>query len=192
MCISRFHQRDRVRRNSINYAYVSAIFNDRYFRNPANQRQLSRSRETSSLWSAMKNALAPRAGANRIANTAQFDFTGGRKTSSRSIRSIRSAYQREEWKEEEEEEEDAAVWRFSVRLQLLLDRWQPPARPPACPSSTTRAILYAAASTTKNRSTEIAKRARSRRCIGIPRGELLLSRSRKRANAIEGESKRRD
>lgn len=133
--------------------------------------------------SAMKNALAP-SQCNRIANTAQFDFTGGRKTSSRSIRSIRSGCQREEWKEEE----DAAVWRFSVRLQLLLDRWQPPAR---LPLFTTRAILYAATSTTKNRSTGIA-RARSRRCIERPRGESLLSRSRKRANAIEGESKRRD
>lgn len=87
----------------------------------------------------------------------------------------------------------AAVLR-SVRLQLLLDRWQPP----ACLLFSTRAILYAAASSTKNRSTEITSArslARSRRCIERPRGELLLSRSRKRANAIapiEGESRRRD
>lgn len=70
------------------------------------------------------------------------------------------------------ERKEAAVLR-SVRLQLLLDRWQPP----ACLLFSTRAILYAAASSTKNRSMEITSArslARSRRCIERPRGELLL------------------
>lgn len=135
---------------------------------------------------ALRLAASYRGRCNRIANTARPDFTGSRKTPSRPIRSVRRRIVRR----------TRGGGRYgvvrSVRLQLLLDRWQPP----ACLLFSARAILYAAASSTKNRSTEITSSlARSRRCIERPRGELLFSRSRKRANAIapiEGESRRRD